>query len=68
MKEWQKEKKEHPWTSRKQAKRIATDHAKKKQEHKHFPQKGGSPAVQAANRDFSGLSNGAKQIIKEAQR
>jgi len=31
---WKKEKKEHPWATEAQAKRIARDHAAKKRRHK----------------------------------
>jgi hypothetical protein len=62
MKEWQKEKKEHPWTTKKQAKRIAADHAK------HRPPKGGNiatSATMAASRDFTGLYTGSIAIANQ---
>lgn len=64
---WRKEKKEHPWASKKQAKRIASDHAKQKHRPRR-PQKGRSivtNATSAASRDFTGLYGGAVKISQQ---
>ena len=58
---WRKEKKEHPWTTTTQAKRIASDHAKK--EHNQTPKKGsGTGPTQTAKTDFTKLLKGSKRI------
>lgn len=63
---WRKEKKEHPWATSKQAKRIASDHAKQKHRPRK-PQKGkgqniATTATTAATQDLNGLYNGAARI------
>jgi hypothetical protein len=64
---WKKEKKEHPWATKKQAKRIASDHAKQK--HKpHHPQKSHNKvttATQTASQDFTSLYNGSITIANQ---
>ena len=58
---WQKEHGEHPWTTKEQAKRIASDHAKKsKPKPRHTSSKIGP--LQTASKDFSLLNSGAKRI------
>ena len=56
---WKKEKKEHPWATKAQAKHIASDHAKKKQP-KHKSSNIGP--LQTANTDFTKLHNGYKDV------
>jgi hypothetical protein len=56
---WRKEKKEHKWTTKAQAKRIASDHAKKSKP-KHKGSKAGP--IQTATSDFNKLHNGYKGV------
>ncbi|MGD0071404.1 MAG: hypothetical protein ABSB71_08010 [Candidatus Bathyarchaeia archaeon] len=58
---WRKEKSEHPWATKMQAKRIAHDHAVKKKSTRH-PKGKGSSAIQTAKKDFTSLEAGAKRI------
>jgi hypothetical protein len=59
---WQKEKHEHPWATKKQAKQIARDHNNQKQSRQPIKHNYESPAIQTAHRDFTGLYGGAKRI------
>ena len=60
---WRKEHREHPWTTKKQAKQIAADH-RHKPEHKRKPQKGNA-IIQTARTDATKLVNWGKGVGKK---
>lgn len=57
---WRKEKKEHPWATNSQAKRIAKDHHKPKPKMNKTNQS--SPAIQAATKDTKLIGSGMRRI------
>lgn len=59
---WRKEKHEHPWATKAQAKRIARDHAKQKHSKQPKPK---SKVFQTAKTDYTKLYNQANQNIKK---